>query len=782
MIAHRSMSHAVSVVLMVAASAVWLTACAPETDTRASAAQVTERYEQAVAFLPWMVDKRVFGMNLEPQWSADGARLRYVLETAAGKESHEVDLLADGQQGTRSDAAAGVTLTAPAVGEQAAPKGGAKQAGPTTGANQIASMVGGAKQTGSVAGVNQTVPPASNVARDVVASPNGQWGARVIDGNLYRVELATGKQMALTTDGEPDYGYALVPQWASASLTRRLAGDPVRPYGLWSPDGHRFLTYRVDERGMYKLPHLVAVVPGAKHQVPYVHFQNTAWPDSERHQEAELMIFDLRTGKRTNLAIPKPGIGYGPTPEGGLRWSADGTKIFAAPETRDYRSITLYEADAASGRARAVLSEGPVKTALQPDVDQGARFLPVNNGAEFIVYSERSDWGHYYLYDGRTGTLKNAITQGEWAVQGVAHIDAVGRWLYFLAGGREPGHDPYYSHLYRVRFDGSELSLLTPEDAQHQVRFSPDGRFFVDTYSTVSAPPVHRLRANDGRELQELGRADISELQKQGWTPPRRFSVKAADDRTDIYGVLFLPADFDEQRRYPLIDATYGANFRIQSPLSFLQDRQSAMALAQLGFVVMLVDGRGTPLRSQSLQDLGFGRWDVNLDDHVAAIRQLAARHRFIDADRVGVYGHSAGGYSTVHAMLERPEIFKVGVASAGSHDFDLFIYPVNRERGRPQDYPQHFEPTNYEHADRLQGKLLLAHGLVDDNVHVAVTLQMADALIRANKDFDLFIHPTVNHQAFYRNGYAIHKVWNYFVEHLRHETPPENVQVPNAP
>ncbi|WP_175597233.1 S9 family peptidase [Peristeroidobacter soli] len=707
--------------------------CAPKKERSATPEQLKQRYEHASEYLPWTVGKHVSGMSVDPQWSADGKKLRYQWTTAAGGTYYEIDLAAN--DGKRSE------VEPPEPRAKAAP----------------------------------------SVAEDVLVAPNGRWGVKVIEGNLYRVELPSGRQTQLTTDAEPDYVYGLVPQWASASLTTRLAGKKSRPYGLWSPEGDRLLTYRVDERGMYKLPHLVPVVPGAKHQVPYVHFQNTAWPSSEQRQEAELMVFDLRTGKRTNLAILKPGIGYGPTPEGGLRWSKDGTRIFAAPETRDYRSITLYEADAATGRARAIVTDGPVATALQPDVDQGERFLPIGNGAEFIVYSERSDWGHYYLYDGTTGALKNAITQGEWAVHGVANIDEAGRWLYFLAGGRETGHDPYYSHLYRVRFDGSELTLLTPESAHHEIKFSPDGRFFVDTYSTVAQAPVHVLRSSAGAEILELGRADTSRLVEQGWTSPQRFSVKAADDETDIYGVLFLPANFDERQSYPLIDATYGANFRTQAPRSFLQDRQSALALAQLGFVVMFVDGRGTPLRSQSMQDLGFGRWDVNLDDHVAAIRQLAARHRFIDADRVGVYGHSAGGFSTVHAMLEQPELFKVGVASAGSHDFDLFIYPVNRERGLPKDHPDHFEPTNYEHADRLRGKLMLAHGFVDDNVHVGITLQMADALIRANKDFDLFIHPTVNHQSFYRSGYANRKVWNYFVEHLRKETPPADVRVPDA-
>ena len=726
-------------------ASVLLAGCAVSTSTAPSSPGgtqdsdevMTARYLHAAQYLPWMIRDRVSGTRLQPQWSADGRHLRYRWQTADGETLHEVALDGDG---------------APVVVRDA--------------------------ETASPAEAGAARPA---VADDVVVSPNGRWGVRVVDGNLHRIALPGGTETALTADAVPDYVYGLVPQWTSASLTRRLAGTPARPYGLWSPEGDRFLTYRVDERKLYKLPHVVPTVPGARHQVPYVHFQNTAWPDSADRQEAELIVFDMRDGKRINLDIPKPGVGYSPTPEGGLRWSRDGRSIYAAPETRDFRSITLYQADAASGRARAILSDGPAQTALQPDVDGGERILPVADGDEIIVYSERSDWGHYYLYDGNTGALKNAITQGEWGVHGVAHIDAEGRWLYFLAGGREIGQDPYYSHLYRVRFDGSDLTLLTPDDAHHEVQFSPDGRHFIDTASTVSMPPVHTLRSSDGRRSVVLGKADTTALETLGWTPPQRFSVKAADGETDLYGVMFLPSDFDPARRYPIIDAQYGANFRIQTPRAFLRDSLNAMALAQLGFVVIHVDGRGTPLRAQSMQDLGFGRWDINLDDHVTAIEQLADRHAYIDIDRVGIYGHSAGGYSTVHAMLERPAFFKVGVATAGSHDFNLFIYPVNRERGRPQEYPAHFEPTNLLHADRLQGKLMLGHGYVDDNVHVATTLQMADALIRANKDFDLFIHPTLNHQAFYRNGYVNRRIWNYFVTHLGGQAAPADVRIPGA-
>ena len=731
----RHFTETLRVAKMVAAGSLLLAGCGSQNHVTKPQTDLATRYEHASHYLPWTLGKAVRGMSVAPQWSDDGRHMQYPWETPTGSVAYEVELAT----GERREIAAA--------------------SGPESAAARARAAV----------------------ADDVVVSPNGRWGVKVIEGNLYRIDLQHSGETRLTSDAQPDYAYGLVPQWASASLTSRLAGRPALPYGLWSPEGDRFLTYRVDERQMYKLPHVVPIVPGARHQVPYVHFQNTAWPDSKVRQEAELMVFDLRTGGRINLDIPKPGIGYGPTPEGGLRWSRDGSKVYAAPETRDFRTITLYEADAATGQARAILSDGPAKTALQPDVGQGERILPMGDGAEFIVYSERSDWGHYYLYDGWTGELRNAITQGEWAVHGVAHIDEAGRWLYFLAGGREQGHDPYYSHLYRVRFDGSELTLLTPENTHHKVQFSPDGRYFIDSHSTVSEPVVHVLRANDGRQVTELGKADTTGLEKLGWTAPVRFTTRSADGGTDLYGVLFLPSDFDPRKSYPLINAQYGANFTTVAPRAFLQDHRNGMALAQLGFVVMSFDGRGTPLRSQSAQDLGWGNWDLNLEDQVAAIKQLAARHRFIDLDRVGIYGHSAGGFSAVHGMLQHPELFKVGVATAGSHDFNLFIYPVNRERGLPSEYPEHFEPTNFKNANRLQGKLLLGHGYLDDNVHVGVTLQMADALIRANKDFDLFIHPALNHQTFYRSGYVNRKLWNYFVQHLLGQVPPEPMQVPDA-
>lgn len=699
----------------------------------APAEDFSVRYEHASHYLPWAVKKYVFAMTVQPHWSPDGNSLWYEETSATGSTYHQIDLLRGGRKS--------VLDSAPAV------------------------------------------PAKPTHPADVVVSRNGQWGVRVVEGNLYRVEMASGKQTQLTFDAEPDYAYGLVPHSDLRSLSKRLARDPLLAFGVWSPDGHRFATYRVDERGMYKLPFVVGVVPGAKHQVPYVHFQNTAWPDSEKIQQAELMVFDMRTGKRTNLEIPKPRVAFEPTPEGGLRWSPDGAKVYAAPESLDYRSITVYEADATTGKARAVASD-EAKLPFRPDVDEAKRFYVVGNGEQIILYSERSDWGHFYLYDAATGKLANAITQGEWAVHEVKRVDSAGRWLYFTAGGREQDRDPYYSHLYRVRLDGSDLTLLTPENAQHAIQFSADGRYFIDTYSTVSEPPAHVLRSSDGQKLAELGKANIDALLAKGWTPPKRFTVKAADGKTDLYGVLFLPADFDEKKSYPIIDAQYSGTQRIVAPRSFLQDSWNAMALAQVGFAVMQFDGRATPLRSQSMQDIGFGTGvaaAVILEDHIAAMKQLAQRHRFIDIERAGIYGHSWGGYRAARALLQFPDFFKVGVATAGSHDNFLFVSGHNRWYGRPQEYPDSYDKqSNMELAGNLEGKLLLAHGANDDDVHIALTMQMAQALIEQNKDFDLFIHPSRDHKDLWRDGYMIRKSWDYFVQHLLHAAPPSGVQVPD--
>lgn len=681
------------------------------------------RYEHAIEYLPWRIERYVHGMNVSPNWSEDGRSFWFEETTPEGSRYWRVEL--DGLRKTALDA-------------------------------------------------RPQAPGATGLQLDPewVPSPNGRWAVRRDGNQLARIELATGRQTVLTTDGEPDYAYGRVPDSDIQSLSKQRAGFPDLPYGLWSPEGDRFLTYRVDERMMYKLPFVVPIT-GEAHQIPWVHFQNTAFRFEDRVQQAELMIFDMRDGSRVDLQIPKPLVIFEPTPKGGLRWSEDGSTVFAAPFNRDNETLTAYAADAASGRARPLVTD-----TMPSEIASEKRFTHVDNGAEIIVYSMRSDWGHLYLYDGRTGTLKNAITEGAWTVRDIKRVDAANRWIYFTASGREAGRDPYYVHLYRVRFDGSGLTLLTPENAQHDVWFSPGGSHFVDRYSTVTEPPVTVLRRADGGHTLELARADASGLEQLGWRPPERFIVKSADGVTDLYGVLFLPHDLDPAKSYPIVEPAYMGG--TSTPTRFLQQGYGGIALAQLGFAVMIFDGRETLYRSRSLRK-GFEGESSNepsfYDDHIAAMRQLAERYPFIDVERTGIYGHSNGGWRAARALLQHPDFFKVAVATAGSHDYGTWIngaYPIPGQA--PYDHP-----NNMEIADRLEGKLLLMHGYLDDDVHPAQTLQLAEALIQAGKDFDMFIPPSYEHKMFWGMGLVYRKTWDYFVQHLLGVTPPAGIRIPDS-
>lgn len=535
---------------------------------------------------------------------------------------------------------------------------------------------------------------------------------------------------------------------------------------------------------MYKLPYVVSLTPGKDHQTPYVHFQNTAFPGDEKIPLAELMVFDLAKERRTDLDMPGPVLAYGPMPDDGLRWSSDGKKVYATHESRDFRKLSVYEADARTGKAKIIATDQSALP-LRPDVLARGRIRVVDKGDEVILYSERDDWAHYYLYDTKDAALKNRITKGKWVVHHVQYIDARNRWLYFTAGGREKGRDPYYSHLYRVRLDGTNLTLLTPEDAHHDIEFSPDGKFFIDRYSTVFTPPVTVLRDRQGKMVMELMKADITNLEKLGWTPPRRFKVKAADHKTYIYGTLFLPANLDKNKSYPIIDMEYAGPQNIYAPRRFLENRQFAIATAQLGFAVMVVDGRGTALRRQSFQDVEFGEnfgSPVIVADHIAAMKQLAERHTFIDIKKAGIYGYSWGGYRAARAMMQFPDFFKAGVASAGSHDNFNYIFEHDRWFGMARDFPDTYKiQSNIPLAAKLKNKLLLIHGDADDNVHVANTLQMADALIKANKDFEMLIYPGQNHGTMRRQGYFIRKHWDFFTRHLQGLAPPDHIKIPNG-
>ncbi|MBI2537788.1 MAG: prolyl oligopeptidase family serine peptidase, partial [Gemmatimonadetes bacterium] len=449
--------------------------------------------------------------------------------------------------------------------------------------------------------------------------------------------------------------------------------------------------------------------------------------------------------------------------------------------TRASKALYLVEADPTTGDAK-VLAVDSAKTWVETSPQDPPSWYVTEDG-EVIWWSERDGWAHLYRM-AQGGTLRNQITQGAWPVGAVRHVDETAKQIYVTARGREPGRFIYYAHLYRVNFDGSGLTLLTPEDADHRIDFSPSGRYFIDIQSRIESPPVTVLRAApDGRVVRKLEEADLSRLKAIGWTPPEIFQVKARDGITDIYGVIFKPSDFDSTKKYPVIDHIYpGPQVGSVGQWRFSSGGEER-AIAELGFVVVEIDHLGTPLRSKAFHDNYYGNFhDNGLPDHVTALKQLGARYSWMDLDRVGIYGHSGGGFASTDAMVTFPEFFKVAVSGAGNHDNRSYnIYWAEKYQGlmKPDTVRKtdNFEASaNKTYAKKRQGRLLLMHGDMDDNVHPANTIQLVNELIKANKDFDLIVAPDRAHGL--NEPYFIRRRWDYFVRHLAGKEPPREYEI----
>jgi dipeptidyl-peptidase 4 len=623
--------------------------------------------------------------------------------------------------------------------------------------------------------------PATELERvtNAVMSPEGRWAAFRRDHDLWIRDMSTQGEVRITQDGTERYGYATDNEgWRRSD----------RPAVTWSRDGTKLLTYRLDERGVGEMHPLEMTQTRPRlHSWPY------ALPGDSVVPLHEWMVVDMSTRTARPLRTP-PDHQRSTSCCGRLRgdaiadteWSPDGRTVAFASVSRDYASVALRVADVATGVVRTVLEE---RNEPYFESSGGGRGVPnwriLYDRDEVLWYSARNGTGHLYLYDLRTGRLKNAITSGDWQVVDVLHVDERAGVVWFTATGRERNRDPYYRHLYRARLSGRGLTLLTPEDADHVVSMSPDGQYFTDTFSTVTHPPVTVLRRTDGRLVATLEQADVSALAATGWAPPIPFTGLARDGVTELRGVMFRPSDFDPSRRYPIVNHIYpGPQVGSVGPRTFSASRRgNAQALAELGFIVVQIDGLGSPLRSLSFQAYYYGDiGDNGLEDQIAVMRQLAAEHPWIDLSRVGIYGHSGGGFATAAAMLQHSDFFHVGVASAGNIDNRGYTYYWGEKwQGllvRNEDGTDSYTNQSVQlDAANLRGRLLLAYGTMDNNVHPNMTHLLIDELIRANRDFDLIVMPNRNH-GFANEPYFMRRTWDYFVEHLRGERPPRNFDV----
>jgi dipeptidyl-peptidase 4 len=615
-------------------------------------------------------------------------------------------------------------------------------------------------------------PPAS------VTSPDGRWAAYIRDHNLWVRDLRTGQDRALTTDGVEHFGYGT----NNAGWTRR----PV-PLLTWSPDSRRIKTFQQDARGIGNM-YLVTTNVGT----PELQQWRYPLPADTVPFRVHRVIIDVEPARVIRLQMEpdaQRSTIYDHIAIGNrlldVEWYPDGSHVAFVSVSRDARDVALRVADAATGAVRTVLTE-TVPTQFQSGwVDIGRenwRLLPATN--EVLWWSQRDNWGHLYLYDLRTGALKRQVTSGSWNVAEVLQVDARRRTVHFTGVGREAGRNPYFQHLYRAGLDRGGVTLLTPEDANHAITPSPDGRHFVDRYSTTMQPPVTVLRQLDGRVVMTLERADISRLTATGWRPPTPFTVKARDGVTDLYGLMFTPTQLDTTRRYPIVNYIYPGPWGSSvSTWHFAPAHVDHQALAELGFIVVAIDGMGTELRSKEFGDFYYGNMgDNTIPDQVAGMRQLAERHPFIDIERAGIWGHSGGGFATASAMFRHPDFFKVGVSQAGNHDNRNYVDAWSeRFQGllrRTNGGDSYEVQANQLVAENLRGRLLLAHGAMDDNVSPYNTYLVVDALIKANRDFDLIIFPHQRHGFAEDNNYMMRRRWDYFVRHLMGAEPPHEYRI----
>ena len=734
----------------------------------------TADYARAERFLGYNTTPLVANGPVQANWLADD-RFWYRNVTAAGSEFILVDAAKATKAPAFNHAAVAATLTT-ALGEPVtATRLPFTQITLAADARSFSFDNENKRWTCDVGGAVCTSADRPARLANSITSPDGKLAAFIKDYNLWVRDLATGTDKQLTTDGIKDYGYAT----DNAGWIR--SDNPVL---VWSPDSKKIATFQQDQRKAGDM-YLVNTVAG--------HPTLSAWkyplPGDEFVTMIERVVIEVDGPKVTRLQM-------GPDQHrsslcddvkcGGewvdVQWHPDSSQVAFVSTSRNHQQANLRVADVATGAIREVLEEKGETFLESGNGKVNWKYLPGSN--EAIWFSQRENWGHLYMHDLQTGKPKYAITSGDGNVTQLTRVDEATRMLYFQGVGRERGRDPYFRHFYRVGMDGKNVQLLTPEDADHAVSVSPSGRYFVDNYSTPDVASTSVLREATGKVVLPLEKADITRLLATGWKPPMPITVKDRGGVGELYGLLYRPTNFDPTKKYPIINNIYpGPQTGSVGSRSFLAARGDTQALAELGFIVVQIDGMGTPWRSKRFHAAYYGDMgDNTLPDQVAGMKELASRYPWIDIERAGIYGHSGGGFATAAAMFKYPDFFKVGVSQAGNHDNRVYEDDwAEKWQGLLQKNPDgtsnYDSQANQNFAKNLKGKLLLAHGSMDANVPFYSTLLVVNELIKYNKDFDLIIFPNRGH-GFGSEPYMVRRRWDYFVRHLLGAEPPAGFEL----
>lgn len=609
------------------------------------------------------------------------------------------------------------------------------------------------------------------------------------DCNLYRMSMedyrkaqkdekdSTIVEVQLTTDGTPDFGYGI--PYSILNTDTLCNGKRRKAWGYWSPDSRHFVTIVSDDRKVKPL----WVINSIASPRPTLETYKYQMPGEMDAPEEHLYVFDMTSNTRKEIKVAawkNQSLGLEARPYQQKQrdaeflpavWQGDNNRFYLTRSSRDLHRIDV---------CTYTIGEDSIVPVVKERMNTYQETRPIhvfNGGKEFIQWSERDGWAHLYLYDEK-GNLKNRITKGPWHVEKVLKVDEASRTIYFLANGREEGENPYYEHLYRVNADGSGLKLLTKGDFFHQVAVDDEARFMVDNFSRVNTIPCADLIDRNGRKVMTIQESDFSQLMAAGYQFPELFKVKAADGVTDLYGVMYKPFNFDSTKVYPIIDYVYpGPQVEaVYYPFTRMSVRTDR--LAQAGFIVISVGQRGGhPSRSKWYHNYGYGNLrDYPLADHKAAVEQLAARYKFIDINRVGIHGHSGGGFMSTAAICQYPDFYKAAVSCAGNHDNRIYNrwwsethHGVKEVVSAKGDTTFAYRiATNPSIVRQLKGHLMLVHGDIDNNVHPANTIRVVDALIRANKRFEMLFLPGQRHGFGNMDEYFYWRMVDFFSEHLK--------------
>lgn len=628
------------------------------------------------------------------------------------------------------------------------------------------------KRTSSVQQPASAVNAARNARGSYQAvSPDGKKAVFVKDWNLWVKDIATGKEKQLTADGVKDYGYA------TDNAGWKHSDNAIV---LWSPDSKKIATFQQDQRHVNDM-YLVRTKVGA----PELEQWKYPLPGDSAIIKIQRLVIDVESGDMVRFKMPaddRRGTLCDDIACTGSfddnQWTADGEQLAFVSVSRDHKTATFKIANTQTGGVRTVFEES---VATQYESGRGAvnwKYFPETG--EVIWYSERDGWGHLYMYDAATGNLKYQITKGDFVVTRVLGANPKTKQIIFEAKGKEAGENPYFNHFYKTDFNGKNLVSLTPASGDHTISFSPDSLFIIDKYSTVTTPPVTELRNINGKKIVDLNSIDVKPLTDAGWVAPEIFTVKSADNKYDLYGLLYRPEQLDASKKYPVVVYIYpGPQGGSVGNWSFRPMAGDFQALAELGFIVVRLEGSCNPGRSKAFHDECYGNMGENtLPDQIAGLKQLAEKYNYMDLDRVGIWGHSGGGFATASAMFKYPDFFKVGIAESGNHD------NRNYEDDWGERYIGLLQGDNYEkqanqlYAKNLKGKLLIVHGGMDDNVPPYNAYLVVDALVKANKDFDLLIFPNARHGFGADSYYMMRRRWDYFVINLLGAVPPKEYKI----